>query len=328
VRIIDFNIKDSVFKMMKPKSFITIDGRSGPCRLPMKIPIGFCSLESLSLQDQAEVWRTKRRPPDGESPESTSGDSIVIIPESDEVLGQRLEAWSIQYAAKFAKYHYEKYPSAYPFNVGLLYVSNKLPEYELVFLMLRVAAMSFILRAGVVCTESEFRTVQARIDTALYRRLSAAESKLFAALHKAVWVSAGRLKREQIYPVAYVIWQTMRLTCQRASHLQNLTTRSKCNKSPAYAKDVERLGHCFNLLLSTHTALFRQNSPMIFDYTDPANADLLAGDEELIKEAMNLRRILLGFQQNNLVRLFRSTNWYQESTYGRLRRVLYGKGNV
>lgn len=213
--------------------------------------------------------------------------------------------------------------------------------------MLRVAAMSFILRAGVVCTESEFRTVQARIDTVLYRRLSAAESKLFAALHKAVWVSAGRLKREQIYPVAYVIWQTMRLTCQRASHLQNLTTRSKCmfrfslhspwvrnadrwqgNKSPAYTKDVERLGHCFNLLLSTHTALFRQNSPMIFDYTDPANADLLAGDEELIKEAMNLRRILLGFQQNNLVRLFRSTNWYQESTYGRLRRVLYGKGNV
>jgi hypothetical protein len=67
---------------------------------------------------------------------------------------------------------------------------------------------------------------------------------------------------------------------------------------------------------------------MIFDYTDPANADLLAGDEQLIKEAMNLRRILLGFQQNNLVRLFRSTNWYQESTYGRLRRVLYGKGNV
>jgi hypothetical protein len=94
--------------------------------------------------------------------------------------------------------------------------------------MLRVAAMSFILRAGVVCTESEFRTVQARIDTVLYRRLSAAELKLFAALHKAVWVSAGRLKREQIYPVAYVIWQTMRLTCQRASHLQNLTTRSKC----------------------------------------------------------------------------------------------------
>ena len=114
--------------MMKPKSFITIDGRSGPCRLPMKIPIGFCSLESLTLQDQAEVWRTKRRPPHDESPESTSGDSIVIIPESDEVLGQRLEAWSIQYAAKFAKYHYEKYPSAYPFNVGLLYVSKKLPE--------------------------------------------------------------------------------------------------------------------------------------------------------------------------------------------------------
>jgi hypothetical protein len=128
VRIIDFNIKDSVFKMMKPKSFITIDGRSGPCRLPMKIPIGFCSLESLTLQDQAEVWRTKRRPPDDESTESTSGDSIVIIPESDEVLGQRLEGWSIQYAAKFAKYHYEKYPSAYPFNVGLLYVSKKLPE--------------------------------------------------------------------------------------------------------------------------------------------------------------------------------------------------------
>jgi hypothetical protein len=127
-RIIDFNIKDSVFKMMKSKSFITIDGRSGPCRLPMKIPIGFCSLESLTLQDQAEVWRTKRRPPDDESRGSTSGDSIVVIPESDEALGQRLEAWTIQYAAKFAKYHYEKYPSAYPFNVGLLYVSKKLPE--------------------------------------------------------------------------------------------------------------------------------------------------------------------------------------------------------
>lgn len=92
----------------------------------------------------------------------------------------------------------------------------------------RVIALSFVLRTGVSCSyQSQFRTVQARIDTILYRRLCSAESTLFKMMQKIVWASAGRLKREQLYPVALAMWQLMRLMCLRASHLASLKRRSK-----------------------------------------------------------------------------------------------------
>src|SRR6266536_3904597 len=97
--------------------------------------------------------------------------------------------------------------------------------------MLRVAALAFILRAGVKYTlasnkpTSRFRTIQARVDTILYLRLQLAEKDLFQMLQHLIFRSAGYLAREQLYPVALVMWQLMRMLCIGASHLSNIMQR-------------------------------------------------------------------------------------------------------
>jgi hypothetical protein len=193
--------------------------------------------------------------------------------------------------------------------------------------LLRGTALAYVLRAGVKCSpDAAFQVVQAKIDTILYQRLRAAEVAQFATLQKVVWVSAGRLKQQQLYPVAYVIWQTMRSICLRASHLANLQNRFKASGNSAFTKEVDHLGHCFNLLLATHTALFRSNSPILLDFTLANNQALLGNDEELIKEAMNLRKVILNFQEYSLSRPFRSSNWYRDNMYRRFRSILHGKG--
>jgi hypothetical protein len=98
--------------------------------------------------------------------------------------------------------------------------------------MVRVASLAFILRAGVKCTPatntskfSSYRTIQATIDTILYERLKIAERDLFRMLQRLVFRSAGYLNREQVYPVALVLWQLLRILCIGASHLSNLVQR-------------------------------------------------------------------------------------------------------
>lgn len=98
--------------------------------------------------------------------------------------------------------------------------------------MLRVASLAFILRAGVKCTpttstfkSSSYRTIQATIDTILYERLKIAERDLFQMLQRLVFRSSGYLNREQVYPVALVLWQLLRILCIGASHLSNLVQR-------------------------------------------------------------------------------------------------------
>ena len=81
-------------------------------------------------------------------------------------------------------------------------------------------------------------------------------------------------------------------------------------------------------MLSTHTALFRSDSPIIKDFTDPKNHEFLGGHKDLIREAMKLREIIMDFQMNSLSRAFRSSNWYKDRMYLKFRKVLYGKGVV
>jgi hypothetical protein len=99
-------------------------------------------------------------------------------------------------------------------------------------------------------------------------------------------------------------------------------------KTPTYITNVDKLSHCFNLLLSTHTALFRSHSPIIMDFTDPANQDVLGADQEMMDEAMKLRKIILDFREHSLSRPFKSSNWYKDTTYGRFRKVLNGRGGA
>lgn len=92
-----------------------------------------------------------------------------------------------------------------------------------------------VLRAGVEFTVTgpkvgtRFRTVKARIDTILYERLQLAEKELYQRLQRLIFRSAGNLTREQVYPVALVLWQLLRFCCIASSHLSNIAARFQPN---------------------------------------------------------------------------------------------------
>jgi len=50
-------------------------------------------------------------------------------------------------------------------------------------------------------------------------------------------------------------------------------------------------------MLSTHMALFRSSNPLLLDMNDKSNQDLLRGDEELIKLAGKMRKVVLTFRE-------------------------------
>lgn len=50
-----------------------------------------------------------------------------------------------------------------------------------------------------------YHAIEAMIDTILYQRL--------------IFRSTGNLAREQVYPVALVLWQLLRVCCLASSHL-------------------------------------------------------------------------------------------------------------
>lgn len=96
--------------------------------------------------------------------------------------------------------------------------------------MLRMASLAFVLRAGVKysckgSTPCHFRTVQATVDTILFQRLRLAEKDLFQMLQKLIFRSAGSLNRDQVYPVALVLWQLLRILSIASSHLLNIVQR-------------------------------------------------------------------------------------------------------
>ena len=96
--------------------------------------------------------------------------------------------------------------------------------------MLRAASLAFVLRAGVKISTSnggstEYRTIQASIDTMLYERLQVAEKELLQMLQRMIFRTAGCLTRGQIFPVALVLWQLMRFLTLSSSHLSNIVLK-------------------------------------------------------------------------------------------------------
>jgi hypothetical protein len=125
---LDFNPKiqnsDAVFQL----GHIIIDGNSGPCSLPLNIPTFQCPISSLNLEDQSEILRTKSKSTEIGQENALLPNYITMVAEDEEVLGRRLETWAIEYSIKFSRLYSGRYPTAYAFNVGFLYVKKQLPE--------------------------------------------------------------------------------------------------------------------------------------------------------------------------------------------------------
>lgn len=218
--------------------------------------------------------------------------------------------------------------------------------------MLRVAALAFVLRAGVKVTvtngqsEPRFRTVQARIDTVLYERLKKAERDLYQRLQALIFRTAGCLNRDQVYPVALVMWQLLRILTIGASHLANLVARFQstgtfisppCLELSQLSLNCAMLTRLFftattpadyqfhglKLLVSTHLALFRSSSPLLLDFREKFNKQMLGEDEELVKLAMRMRKVVLDFRSKGFPDLKGSIVWNKEY-FEMFRRVFDG----
>ncbi|PVH75231.1 hypothetical protein DL98DRAFT_658260 [Cadophora sp. DSE1049] len=278
-RVVSFNIFITPDALdHHQENFVLIDGVDRLSH-PIKLRAHRKLLSTFTTAEQAAIRRTQDRKKLGDCIDDTT--IQVTILEDDETLGTRVEQWAVEYASKFVHAADSKFQCAtIAVILGTAYVKKGLPESPLVAAMLRVASLSFILRAGVKCTpspspgsnpssstpsQSQFRTTEATIDTILYQRLQLACRDLFTMLQRLVFRKAGFLTREQVYPVALVFWQILRILCLGASHLSNIVMRF--NEKARSQSDF--LTHTLKLLLSTHLALFRSSNPLLFPFSPP-----------------------------------------------------------
>ncbi|KAL5330721.1 hypothetical protein ACEPPN_000241 [Leptodophora sp. 'Broadleaf-Isolate-01'] len=327
-RVVTFNIRITPDALLDHEEyFVFVDGVDRLSH-PIKLRAQRRALSSFTATEQAAIRRTQDRKKLGKC---TDDDAVhVTILEDDETLGTRVEQWAVEYASKFVHAAGTKFQSTtIAVILGTAYVKKGLPESALVAAMLRVASLAFILRAGVKCTtgpsqphpypksqpqqqpHSRFRTTEATIDTILYQRLQVAVKDLFQMLQRLVFRKAGFLTREQVYPVALVFWQLLRILCLGASHLSNIVQRF--NSKARTQSDAQY--HSLKLVLSTHLALFRSSNPLLLDFSpkskdkdnskddskneneNKANRDLLGGDEKLVALAGKMRDVVLAFRE-------------------------------
>lgn len=76
------------------------------------------------------------------------------------------------------------------------------------------------------------------------------------------------------------------------------------------------------LVLSTHLALFRSSNPLLLDMNDQFNQKLLLGDEQLIRLATEMRKVVMNFKEKGSRELKGSITYRKE--YFDMARKAYG----
>ncbi|KAG4428383.1 hypothetical protein IFR05_016136 [Cadophora sp. M221] len=282
-RVVTFNIRIAPDTLLGHEEyFVFVDGVDRLSH-PIKLRAQRRALSSFTATEQAAIRRTQDRKKLGKC---TDDDIVqVTILEDDETLGTRVEQWAVEYASKFVHAAGTKFQSTtIAVILGTAYVKKGLPEPQ-------------------AQPNSRFRTTEATIDTILYQRLQTAVKDLFQMLQRLVFRKAGFLTREQVYPVALVFWQLLRILCLGASHLSNIVQRF--NSKARAQSDAQY--HSLKLVLSTHLALFRSSNPLLLDFStstkdtdkdkEKTNHDLLGGDEKLVKLAGQMRDVVLAFRE-------------------------------
>lgn len=322
-RIVSFDIRISqnAFRSLE-KEMVTIDGVSHLSH-PIQLRARWKLLGDFKADEREVIDHTR----DSKKLLKGREDRLeqVLILEDEATLGIQVEQWAVEYSSKFVHAAGPEFASTTAAVIlGTAYVNKGLPESALVAAMLRVASLAFILRAGVKCTPSTFksssyRTIQASIDTILYERLKLAERDLFQMLQRLVFRSSGYLNREQVYPVALVLWQLLRILCIGASHLSNLVQRFRTKASV----QADYQFHALKLVLSTHLALFRSSNPLLLDFNDKLHQDLLGHDQKLIKLAVKMRNVVVGFREKGFTDM-KGSIAYKKGYFDLFRRVYDG----
>jgi hypothetical protein len=78
------------------------------------------------------------------------------------------------------------------------------------------------------------------------------------------------------------------------------------------------------LLLSTHLALFRSSNPLLLDFSDPLNQDLVGKDAEMISLAKKMRAVVSGFRDKGWGKDMKGSIAYRREIFEMFRSVYAG----
>jgi hypothetical protein len=81
--------------------------------------------------------------------------------------------------------------------------------------------------------------------------------------------------------------------------------------------------HALKLVLSTHLALFRSSNPLLLDFNDELHQDLLGNDQRLIKLAVKMRKVVVGFREKGFTDM-KGSIAYKKGYFDLFRKVYDG----
>ncbi|KAF7942536.1 hypothetical protein BELL_0499g00090 [Botrytis elliptica] len=218
------------------------------------------------------------------------------------------------------------------FLFGVVYVKEKLPHADLVDNTTKLIAFSYMLCKGLRITTptsqqdeaARYPVLRAQLETRLFNLLRQTEKLVYDELQRLVFKTSGQLPKDAVVPVALVLWLLTRLQSLKASHVISLSEQNSSRSLGTSSTAASRQKHVLNLLISVFTALFRSSFPLLMNFEDKCNRDLLGGNEDLIQLSKKLGRDLIEFKRSGHLKASTWNQGFLEEQVGRLRDLLTG----
>ncbi|TGO66824.1 hypothetical protein BOTNAR_0053g00170 [Botryotinia narcissicola] len=308
---------------------IKIDGK-GPASSPLYLEVTEIQSSFLAENSLKEVRRVTKLNFGVSRPYNPSPNQSNIVT----VLNQRLfsskefEEWVMNYTDG----NKIDNVNSTSFLFGVVYVKGKLPHADLVENTTKLIAFSYMLCKGLRITTptsqqdeaARYPVLRAQLETKLFNLLRHTEKLVYDELQPLVFKTSGQLPKDAVVPVALVLWLLTRLQSLKASHVISLSEQnsSRASSSGTSSAAASHQKHVLNLLISVFTALYRSSFPLLMNFEDKCNRDLLGGNEDLIQLSKKLRRDLITFKRTGHLKASTWNQGFLKEQVGRLRDVL------
>ncbi|KAB8298891.1 hypothetical protein EYC80_001049 [Monilinia laxa] len=324
-RVTNFGIKFSGVEGQHKT--IKVDGK-GPNSSPFDLRVIKVQSSSLSEDIQKEVCqiiRPKSNPPFQQN-NSPYEPGIITILDSECFSSIEFEKWVMKYIND------NKLDNicSIPFSFGAAYAVEKLPHADLVENMTKLISLNYMLcnglkiipLAGQEAVATEYSVLRAQLDTKLFNLLHNAEKLVCQELQRLVFKTSGQLPRDALVPVSLVMWLLTRLHSLKTSYVVHLIEESGFPSSETATSSASYHKHILNLLISVLTALFRSSFPLLMNFEDKCNRDLLGGNEDLIRMSKKLRRDLIAFKRRGYLKAWKWNKGFLKDQVDRMRDIL------
>ncbi|KAF7959489.1 hypothetical protein EAE96_001105 [Botrytis aclada] len=319
---------DSEFSDVEgPRRAIKIDGK-GPASFPLYLEVIEIQPSSLADNLLKEVRRISKLNPGMSRPLNPSPDqsNVVTVLDSRHFSSHNLEEWVMKYTDG----NKIDNVNSTSFLFGVVYAKEKLPYADLVENTTKLIAFSYMLCKGLRITKPagrqdiayQYPVLRAQLETKIFNLLRQTEKLVYDELQRLVFKTSGQLPKDAVVPVALVLWLLTRLQSLKASHVINLSEENISQSSVTSLAAASHQKHVLNLLISVFTALFRSSFPLLMNFEDKCNRDLLGGNEALIQISKKLRRDLIEFKISGCLKASTWNQGFLKEQVGRLRDVL------